>query len=151
MKSLTNHRIRRLALSLTLGIGALAAPALITGAHAQISGCRSDPLVVLSNGDQVTLYEDISDTATDVTQITYQLHIPVGLSVKSVTYSGAVSSNLQSITFSADENPGNYDAYTVVYTKTPNIPVTAYMTANVSTSTHTAGHSSQVLHSHVHV
>jgi hypothetical protein len=131
--------------------GALGGPLLAGGAHAQISGCRSDPVVTLSNGDQVTLYEDISDTATDVTQITYQLHIPVGLSVKSVTYSGAIASKLQSITLTADENLGNYDAYTVVSTKTPNIPVTAYMTANTTTSTQTAGHSGQVLHSHAHV
>jgi hypothetical protein len=134
-----------------LGAAALALSLTSSGVHAQISACRSDPLVTLSNGDQITLYEDISDTATDVTKITYQLHIPVGLSVKAITYSGAIASKLQTISVTPDENIGNYDAYTVVFTKTPNIPVTAYMTANTTTSTQTAGHSGQTLHSHVHV
>lgn len=144
---------------LSFGGAALCGGLLLTslgavGVHAAVTACRSDPTVTLSNGAQVTLYEDIADTASDVTGITYQLHIPVGLTVTSVTYSGAISSSLQSLSVTADENTGNYDAYTVVSTKTPNIAVTAYMsgTANGSTtvSCQTAGHSGQTLHSHLH-
>jgi hypothetical protein len=136
----------------------LAGCLLVTGAagvHAQLATCRSDPLLTLSNGAQVTLYEDIYDAASDVTGVTYQLHVPVGVMVRSITYSGAISSKLQTITVTADENAGDYDAYTVVYTKTANISVTAYMsgTSNGTTtvSCQTNGHNGQLLHSHLHV
>jgi|SRR5579872_1076488 len=142
-----------------LGASALVGSALMgsfaaTGADAA-SACRSDPIVALSNGTQLTMYEDISDTAAVVTSITYQLHIPVGLTVKSIVYQGAVPGSVQSITVYADENTGNYDAYAVVNTRTPNTSVTAYMsgTGNRTTavSCHTNGHSGQLLHSHLHL
>ena len=79
------------------------------------------------------------------------LHIPVGLTVNSISYTGAVPASLQSITVSSDENPGNYDAYTVVSTRTSKVSVTAYMSANSTVSTQTSGHSGQTLHSHLHV
>lgn len=144
---------------LLLGSAVLAAGLLIgplAPAHAAIAACRSDPTVTLSSGVQVTLYEDISDTATDVSSISYQLHIPVGVTVKSIAYSGAVPSSVQSVTTYADEGAGNYDAYTVVNTRTPNISVTAYGSATspagtTVVSTHTSGNSSQSLHSHLHL
>jgi hypothetical protein len=139
--------LRGTILALSLLIASLAA----RNAQAAFTVCRSDPLVTLSNGVQVTLYEDISDTATDVTGITYQLHIPAGLKVKSISYNGAIPSSLQTITTTADENSGNYDAYTVVDTKTSNVSVTAYMSANAAVSCQTTGHSGQLLHSHLHL
>jgi hypothetical protein len=124
-------------------------------ADAHTTYCRTDPAIALSNGAVITLYEDIADVSTDVTKITYQLHVPVGVTVTSITYSGDVPSSLQSVTVMADENPGNYDGYTTVYTATPNVAVTAYAsgTANGTTtvSTHTSGHSGQLLHSHLHL
>jgi hypothetical protein len=137
------------------GAAALAAALAVVfsagGAYANIGACRSDPVVTLSNGTQVTLYEDISDSASDVSSISYQLHVPTGLKVKSIAYQGAVPSNVQTITVTADENAGNYDGYTVVKTKTPNISVAAYMSANGTVSCHTSGHSGQTLHSHLHL
>jgi len=130
--------------------GLTVSPLLATQARASLTYCRSDPVVTLSNGTQVTLYEDISDSTTDVSKITYQLHIPAGATVTSIGYTGAVPANEQTITVSADENLGNYDGYTVVATHTPTINVTAYMSANSNVSTHTNGHSGQTLHSHLH-
>jgi hypothetical protein len=139
------------------GLTLLAGATLLngTGGTHAATVCRTDPTVTLSNGAQVTLYEDISDSAGDVTGVSYQLHIPVGLTVKSIAYSGAVASSLQTITVKADENAGNYDAYTVLSTRTANISVTAYMsgTSNGATtvSCHTNGHNGQQLHSHLHL
>jgi hypothetical protein len=134
------------ALALAFGVGT---------SHAASSYCRSDPTLTLSNGAQVTLYENIYDASTDVTRISYQLHIPVGTTVKSISYSGAVAGSLQAITTVADENPGDYDAYTVVTTGKTNISVTAYMAGSSPTSSaascQTAGHSGQTLHSHLHL
>lgn len=144
-------RFRRAWLGVALLLFALASNSwLATGARAALTYCRSDPVVTLSNGTQVTLYEDISDSTTDVSKITYQLHIPVGAKVTSIAYTGAVPASQQTITVFADENLGNYDGYTVVATITPTINVTAYMSANATVSTHTSGHSGQTLHSHLH-
>jgi hypothetical protein len=135
----------------------LAGSLLLAGAGGvnAASACRTDPLVTLSNGAQIALYEDIYDSASDTTGLSYQLYIPVGLTVTSVTYQGAVPSSLQKIAVTANENPGNYDAYAVVSTQTGNISVTAYMTGTSNGSTtvscHTTGHSGQQLHSHLHV
>jgi|SRR5579884_503792 len=141
------------AFSAVLSVAWLVAGTTPSSAH--IAGCRSDPTVTLSNGVQVTLYEDISDASTDVTHITYQLHIPKGLTAQSIVYTGDVPSSLQSVTTYADENAGNYDGYTVVTTGTPNISVTAYASATSGgttvVSTHTSGHSGQTLHSHLHL
>lgn len=140
----------RLRLGLPVAV-ALATVCQVVGANAHTVTCRTDPMVTLSNGVTVTLYEDISDSATDVTKITYALHVPVGVTATSISYSGAVSASIQSVTLYADENPGNYDGYTEVYTATPNIPVTAYMSANSTVSCQTSGHSGQLLHSHLHL
>lgn len=134
----------------------LASSLLAMNAQASITYCRSDPVVTLSDGTQITLFEDIYDTSSDVTGITYQLHIPVGLHVSSISYAGAILSKLQTITTTADENTGNFDAYTMVSTKTANISVIAYMSATSSAGTttvscQTSGHSGQTLHSHLHL
>ena len=124
---------------------------LAASASAAVGVCRSDPAVTLSNGVTVTLHEDISDAPSDVTQIAYQLFVPRGVTVKSVAYAGAVPPNVQSISTVASQNAGDYDAYTTVYTGTPNVPVTAYMSANSTVSCHTDGHSGQHQHSHLHL
>ena len=122
----------------------------VMGASAQAVTCRTDPAVLLSNGTTITLYENITDSATDVTSIKYALHVPVGVKALSIIYYGPVPASAQSLTLYQDENPGNYDGYATVYTKTSSIPVTAYASADVVVSCQTAGHSGQLLHSHLH-
>src|SRR5581483_5956204 len=95
--------------------------------QAHVSGCRTDPLVTLTNLTQITLHEEIRDTSTDVTGIHYERHVPKGVKVLRVVYYGAVPAKLQSLTTFADEAPGVYDDYTTVNTGASQIPVTAYM------------------------
>jgi len=52
-----------------------------SSARAKISGCRSDPVVLLSTGVAVDLSAAIDDAATDVQQVAYTVHAPVGTSV----------------------------------------------------------------------
>ena len=51
-----------------------------------ITGCRSDPLVTLSNGMQVRLTATIMTDPSQVSNVAYTLHVPQGLSVTSVQY-----------------------------------------------------------------
>jgi hypothetical protein len=55
-------------------------------AHAAIGACRSDPIVLLSDGATVQLYTDIFDAPTSVTHVSYVLHARVGTTVVSITY-----------------------------------------------------------------
>lgn len=140
---------------------ALAAVALVaalfgTGqAHAAYTACRSDPQLTLSNGVQITLYEDIYDLPSDITRISYTVHIPAGLSVKSIAYQGAVPANLQKVKISADQKQGNYAATTVVSTKTSGIAVSAFMDGTNNgvrtVSASASGQSGQALTSALHV
>src|SRR2546421_6147754 len=91
----------------TLGVplfalGLLFGPFGLGNAEASFAVCRSDPTITLSDGTQLTLYEDIAVSAASVRSITYQLRIPSGLSVRSIQYSGAVPSSLQRVTVAAD-------------------------------------------------
>jgi hypothetical protein len=116
---------RRVILGVVLtlaGLGmALARP---VGTQA-VSACRSDPYITLSNGKVVQLAATISDTVTDVKQVTYVLHAPKGTTVVAVSYSGDLAANLEKFTFYADDAAGSYDGYTTVYTGTPNVAVAA--------------------------
>jgi len=76
--------------------GALTAGGLLSGllavntAHAAI-GCRSDPIVVLSNGVTLDLSATIYDDSSDVQQVNYTLQAPAGVWVQqAITTDGAV-------------------------------------------------------------
>jgi hypothetical protein len=64
----------------------LAFGAVTAGTALGISGCRSDPLVTLSNGYQVRLVAQINDSASNISTVGYKLHIPKGLTVTAVQY-----------------------------------------------------------------
>jgi len=93
-------------------------------AHAAI-GCRTDPIVTLSNGLVVDLSATIYDTLSDINAVTYTLHAPVGTSVVSVVYPVDPNNIPQTFTFYADNPAGTWDSYTYVDTKTTGVSVTA--------------------------
>jgi hypothetical protein len=140
--------------ALSIGAGLVLALAG-TGTALGITACRSDPVVTLSDGTTLTVWESISDTASDVKSISYAVHVPVGVSIKSVVYTGDVAAQLQSVTLYADENSGDYDTYTTVVTGTPGIQTKAYAQANNSTakvvSAQTTGHTPNPLHNHLYL
>jgi hypothetical protein len=142
---------RLISIGIPAVFAAMLAGGLWTNGASAAAACRSDPVVTLSNGTQVTLYEDIYDSASDVSSISYELHVPGGVTVQSVVYSGSVATNLQTINVIADEKAGSYDTYTVVRTNTPYAVITAYMSVNNSKSSQTSGLSGQLLHTHLHV
>jgi hypothetical protein len=147
--------------------GALGAAILATGllarvvqpspAHAALTRCSTDPVVTLSNGVTLEVNVSIQDTLSDVTNVSYALNIPTGVTVKSVAYPDG-SGSISTLTWTAKNTIGNYDDNTVVTTKTPNISMTANFQVTVLPAGQTAtygapaqGHSGQTLHVHVHV
>ncbi len=61
-------------------------------ASAMLTRCRLDPIFMLSNGDKVTVTLDISTDAANITNITYILHVPFGVTVtKAVFTAGGIA------------------------------------------------------------
>ncbi len=98
-------------------------------AHAAI-GCRTDPIVTLSNGLVVQLSATVYDNPSDINAVTYTLHAPAGTSVVNVVYPVDPNNIPQTFNFYADNPAGTWDSYTYVDTKTTGVSVTATAEVN---------------------
>jgi hypothetical protein len=123
----------------------------MSGAEAQISVCRTDPIVSLSSGVHVALNVSIGDAASDVQHVSYVLHAPTGTSVTHVTFTGGPFSGRETFVFYPDNAVKTYDTDTVVITGHAGVAVTATTTVHATNSvTHsTSGLDRQDLHVHV--
>jgi hypothetical protein len=121
------RRAGRLALAVVAALLVLAHALLVTvtPAHAEIVGCRSDPVVTLSNGVTFDLSATIDDAASDVQQTLYVLHAPVGTQVVSVVGTDSLVGLTEHFAFYADEAPHTYATDTIVSTGASTIAVTA--------------------------
>jgi hypothetical protein len=125
--------LRRLALAGALASGGTAFGLLDIGhAHAGYSICRTDPIFTLSNGVQVTMSDDITDTAADVKQITYTLNVPKGVTLQSTLYT-SWAGNKEIVKFSANNAAHTYSTSNYVITYAKGMPVTATMSVSSST------------------
>jgi hypothetical protein len=57
-----------------------------TSASAALMKCRTDPIFHFSNGDQISVTPEISTDPSNIRDIHYVLHVPAGVTVRSVTY-----------------------------------------------------------------
>jgi len=94
-------------------------------ARASIGGCRSDPVVTLSNGVVLDLSAAIADTADDVRGTTYTLHAPVGTRVVAVVGTDGVLGLTERFVFQADQGVSTYVTQTVVQTGQGGVAVSA--------------------------
>ncbi len=94
-------------------------------ARASIGGCRSDPVVTLSNGVALDLSAAIDDTANDVRGTTYTLHAPVGTRVVAVAGTDGVLGLTERFVFQADQAASTYVTQTVVQTGQGGVAVSA--------------------------
>lgn len=144
--------LARLLVAAGLALTVFGSPA----AHAAV-GCRADPVLTLSNGAVIDLNLSISDALSDVQNIVYTLHGPVGTRLVSASYpdgTGAIST----VNYVPDDTSGNYDGDTVVATGTK-VSMTAFLAvlslpAAGATPTPAApaqGHSGQNLRIHLHI
>jgi hypothetical protein len=140
-----------------LGLGVLPSPGAV--AHAALSGCRTDPVVSLSNGVQVSMSNSISDMSTNVSSVAYTLHGPQRTTVTGVSYANSTPGVPETFQYIADNNAGNYDSYSAIYDKNAGIDVQYYTTVtntvtgqvlSQSAQTHLSG-SGQSLHIHLHL
>ena len=122
------HRGRTL-LGTLLGVAVLSASLLALFArmapatHAAISGCRSDPVVILSNGNTLDLSTVATDTCDDVQQVSYTLHGRAGTWVTSEVDPSMPGPNDTFHCSCADEPPSTHSAGSKIGTPAPQIPV----------------------------
>jgi hypothetical protein len=107
-------------LSASLLTRSLVAPAT----HAAIGGCRSDPIVTLSDGRALDLHATVDTTYDDVQLVSYTLHGPVGTWVTSKVDDSLLGPKA-AFQYYADQPPNTYSAAVQVTTQIPQIPVVA--------------------------
>ena len=119
----------------TLLIGILAAVLLFGFSHqvtfARLLECRSDPVVLLSDGTLVDVSADIDTLLLNVTEVHYTLHIPQGLSPILVIRTKAWLTSTETFSFYADQAAHQYSSSTIVQTRSGNTDVTADMLVNL--------------------
>src|SRR4051794_12296378 len=75
-------------------------------AFAAAGGCRSDPIVWLSNGAKVTMVASSTASASTVKLITYTVHVPRGVRMTKVVYTGGVLKDKERVVVVADRSSG---------------------------------------------
>ncbi|HUS17296.1 MAG TPA: hypothetical protein VM536_20050 [Chloroflexia bacterium] len=113
------------ALLLSLLPAFIAAP---TGAFAGTSGCRTDPIILLSNGALLDMSATIGTSLFDVQEVTYTLHAPRGTRLVAVVRTPNWPTTIEHFNFVADADAGEYNTDTIVVTGRRNVDVTATTT-----------------------
>ena len=98
------QRRKRLLLLLALAL-LLVIPTI---AQAKMIFCRSDPVVVLSNGTVLDLSADLTTLLFNVEEVHYELHIPVGVKPILVIHTPAWLTSQETFSYYADQAPGHY-------------------------------------------
>lgn len=114
------------ALALGLAVGPLGA----RGVGATFSTCDLDPVVVLSNGVTLSITAHVQAQASDIQQVTYTVHGPVGTSVASITYDSLGS--LESLQYIPDLPGSSFTVSAQVLASTPSVGVTTSTTVTPS-------------------
>ena len=94
-------------------------------ALAGLGGCRTDPVIVLSNGRILQLAAEIDTSLSNVRSVVYTVHAPVGTYPVLIVYTESPLHNVERVDFRADSLPGRYSSETVVDTTVRNIDVAA--------------------------
>jgi hypothetical protein len=94
-------------------------------AHALSSGCRSDPIVLLSNLATIDMSTALGTDVANVDHIVYTLHIPPGLRVLSIVYTGPIDGMRARVDVVNDADPDHYWTETTAYTRVANVEVSA--------------------------
>jgi hypothetical protein len=146
---------RLILLSLILGTSLLAGSLAPRRAQAAVSLCRTDPIVLLSNGVVVQLTASFQLLPADVKAIHYNLRVPAGTRVSYIVFAGGGVSQLESMTVKANDAPGTYDSSSIVYSSMSGVTVsvteqvvTPGASASVPSSAH--GLTNRWVSTHVH-
>lgn len=100
-----------LVLSLLIMLAVIQMPGRASAAYI---ACSGDPIIYLSNGDQLSITVDIQSNADLVKSVTYVVHGPPGTKVTSITYTGGAFIGKENFKYYADGTAGHYTTDTLV-------------------------------------
>src|SRR5215208_5169208 len=113
---------------------------------AALTHCRTDPIFSLSNGDKLTITLDISTDALNVRNVTYVLHVPAGVTVKSVVFTAGGIGTKEIYKVYQDSPAKTYTTDTLVTTQnTGSITVIATTRLNAIFTKSASGYNGQHL------
>ena len=85
--------------------------------------CRSDPVVILSNGVIMDFGANISTLPWNVEEVHYELHVPVGVKLIASVHTPTWIASYETFTFHADQPAGEYIVQAIVRTNKENVQV----------------------------
>jgi hypothetical protein len=98
-------------------------------AEAAVSGCRTDPIVILSDGTILDVTAEIGTSASKVREIHYVVHGPRGVKlIASISTPTLGFTGKETFTYYDDAPARQYITETVVQTMYDNVSVTAHTT-----------------------
>jgi hypothetical protein len=121
----------RRCVALILALGALCSGLMTNPVHAQISACRADPTVTLSNGVAVTMWATMQTDISNVKSVNYILHVPTGVTMTGITYDA--NGALEHVSIVADQTGTHYEDVTTAALYSGSVAMTAYATRRDST------------------
>jgi hypothetical protein len=89
------------------------------------SGCRSDPIVILSNGATIDMSVALGTSVSNVDHVVYTLHVPPGLRVLAVVNTGLLDGTRSRVDTVNDAAPDHYWTETTAYTRVADVEVSA--------------------------
>ena len=117
----------RVAVAVLFAVLALIPPSAYTAALR----CRSDPVVVLSNGTLIDLSADVDAMLWDIASVNYTLHVPQGLRAILIVRTPNWPGTKETFRIIDDQPQKTFDSTTTVFTKRPGIGVTANLLVNL--------------------
>ena len=102
----------------------LAVPAV---AQARILACRSDPVVILSNGNILDLSAEVSTLLFNVKEVHYELHLPVGVKALLWIHTPAWLTSQETFTIISDQPANTYTASAMAMTRDGDATVTTHV------------------------
>ena len=109
-----NRPIRVIATAAMLITSLYAFVTLPQKAEAGGSACRTDPIIVLTNGAQLQMDARMTTNIENVRSVVYTIHAPVGVRVALILYTDNPLRNVERVVFHADGPPDQYSITTVV-------------------------------------
>jgi hypothetical protein len=115
----------------------------VTPASAGLDLCRTDPILVLSNGAQIHLKAVIADGAADVQGVQYVVQLPPGVTIIRTTYNGSALRGKESVATGAQAGSGSATVETLVTTGASNVPVAVSASVPAGSSATQSGYAGQ--------
>lgn len=150
---ISRRALRVVAATTVLTAGLLASPLRVHPALALFSGCRDDPTLTLSNLTTFDLSSSVNTSTSNVKQIVYNVHGPVGTFPLLMVDPDGLLNITSFVHYYADNSFGWYDVYTTVTTYSGSVWTTTTATnlqgPSLLGSNSASGYSGRTLHLHL--